>query len=104
MTVKDSEGLPSSSTRARSESIPSQRRNQGSSEKGGPDGLDSSGWTQIELDALSEAIDPIELKEFLEADWTQIQADPDFKAKLRSQLWRMIESWNEPKKGKDPSS
>jgi hypothetical protein len=104
VTVKDSEGFPSSSIRARAESIPTKRRNQGSSEKGGPDGFDSSGWTQIELDGLAEAIDPIELKEFLEADWTHIQADPGFKAKLRSELWRVIDSWNDPKKDEDPSS
>jgi len=56
------------------------------------------------LDGLSEAIDPIELKEFLESDWTHIQADPDFKARLRSELWRLIDSWNDPKKDKDQSS
>ena len=42
------------------------------------------------MDGSSEAIDPAELKEFLEADWTHIQADPEFKEKLRAELWRMV--------------
>jgi hypothetical protein len=104
VSVKDQEGFASSATRAQSENIPSKRRNQGPSEKGGSDEIGSPGWTQIELDGLSEAIDPMELKEFLEADWSQVQADPDFKAKLRSKLWRMIDSLHGPKKDEDPSS
>lgn len=53
----------------------------------------SSHWTRVETDAGSEAeaIDPAELKEFLEADWTHIQADPQFKERLRGELWRMVE-------------
>jgi len=42
------------------------------------------------MDAAVEAIDPAELQEFLETDWTHIQADPEFKERLRTELWRMV--------------
>jgi len=33
-----------------------------------------------------------ELREFLEADLLDVQADPDFKERLRKKLWAMLEA------------
>ncbi|MFP6640261.1 MAG: hypothetical protein VCC04_08460 [Myxococcota bacterium] len=62
-------------------------------------------WVQVGTDAAAgaEAIDPAELKEFLEADWTSIPADPKFKERLRGELWRMVEFLYGQKNDGDPS-
>jgi len=41
-----------------------------------------------------------ELREFLEADLVEVPVDPDFKERLRRQLWAMVES---RARGDDPS-
>ena len=46
----------------------------------------------VELDDLSEPIDPAELKEFQDGDWIQVEADPVFKERLRLELWQLVES------------
>ena len=35
-------------------------------------------------------IDPEELREFMEADWVEVEADPGFRERLRQQLWAML--------------
>ena len=90
MTIKNTGGLSNSSANQRE---PVSERTGGEpaySEEGAGAGGDPRSWTRIEVDGSSEAIDPAELKEFLEADWTHIQADPEFKEKLRAELWRMV--------------
>jgi len=41
-----------------------------------------------------------ELREFLEADLVEVPVDPEFKERLRRQLWAMVES---RARGDDPS-
>jgi hypothetical protein len=69
---------------------------------GSPDGdRDGQGWRRRELSDDFEAleidpdIDDAELLEFLEADVTGSEADPDFKERLREKLWRIVRtrSW-----------
>lgn len=65
----------------------------------------SSHWQRIGADVNTgaEAIDPAELQEFLEADWSHIRADPKFKERLRGELWRMVEHLYGAKKNGDSS-
>ncbi len=37
-----------------------------------------------------EDIDPEELRDFMAADWVEVKADPGFRERLRSQLWKML--------------
>ncbi|MEE3326874.1 MAG: hypothetical protein VX252_06055 [Myxococcota bacterium] len=99
MTVKNTGGL-SNSARNPAEPVPEPTRDPGYGERDQGDGLDPESWTRIEMDGSSEAIDPAELKEFLEGDWTHIQADPGFKERLRAELWRMVTALPTAKKNK----
>ncbi len=38
-----------------------------------------------------------ELREFLEADMLDVQADPEFKERLRSMLWEIVQEQNKDK-------
>ena len=73
-------------------------RNPGYFEGQPGDGAGSAAWTRVEMDGEAEAIDPLELKEFLETDWTHIQAEPEFKERLRAELWRMVAAMPKGKK------
>ena len=35
-------------------------------------------------------IDPEELRDFMSADWVEVEADPGFRERLRSRLWKML--------------
>ena len=98
MTIKDTGDLSNTAAKGR-EPVSEQNREPAYPDEGPDLPGDPASWTRIEMDGFSEAIDPAELKEFLEADWTQIQADPGFKEKLRAELWRMVTSRS--KAGKD---
>ena len=39
---------------------------------------------------LEESVHPDELREFLEADLLGVQADPEFKERLREKLWALV--------------
>lgn len=41
--------------------------------------------------ALESSITPQELLEFLEADTADVPVDPQFKERLRQQLWQMVQ-------------
>jgi hypothetical protein len=55
-------------------------------------GQGEAGWTRLDPRSVDEAVDPIELQEFLETDWSHIQANPAFKERLRGELWRLLQS------------
>ena len=104
---RDSSGVSSRVSRSASRSqsgspesppVESESSSPGASRAGQP------AWTRIDLDSVQEAIDPIELQEFLEADRSHIQANPVFKNRLRGQLWRLIQSMQSDKEGGSSSS
>jgi hypothetical protein len=41
-------------------------------------------------------VDPEELRDFMSADLIDIQADPTFKERLRSRLWKIVRMQSEP--------
>ncbi len=49
----------------------------------------STKWEELVMDDSAEfTLD--ELREFLEADLHDVQADPEFKERLRQRLWAMV--------------
>ena len=98
MTVKNPGDL-SNIKPNRAEPIPERRRDPVHSEQEPEQGAGRVSWTRLEMDGAAEAIDPAELQEFLETDWTHIRADPEFKERLRSELWRMVMALPKAKKG-----
>ena len=98
MTVKNPGDL-SNIKPNRAEPIPERRRDPVHSEQELEQGASRVSWTRLEMDGAAEAIDPAELQEFLETDWTHIRADPEFKERLRSELWRMVMALPKAKKG-----
>ena len=89
VTVKSSGDL-SSAKANRAKPIKERSRDGDYSEPQPERGASPASWTRLEMEAAVEAIDPAELQEFLETDWTHIQADPEFKERLRTELWRMV--------------
>jgi hypothetical protein len=55
----------------------------------------STGWSRapadLEVSGETMAIDPEELRDFLSADGTDVNADPAFKENLRETLWKIVE-------------
>ncbi len=97
MTVKNSGVLPNTKAN-RAEPIAERRADRAYSDAQPEEGAGSVSWTRVEMDGEVDAIDPAELQEFLETDWTHIQADPDFKEQLRAELWRMVSALPNAKK------
>ena len=97
VTVKSSGDL-SSAKANQAKSIAERSRDGDYSEPQPEQGASPASWTRLEMDAAVEAIDPAELQEFLETDWTHIQADPEFKERLRAELWRMVSGLPKAKK------
>lgn len=58
--------------------------------QGAGDGGSSGGAGEATLDEflLNSSLD--ELREFLEADYLPVDADPEFKERLRSELWELV--------------
>ena len=97
VTVKNSGDLSSVRSK-RAEPIKERSRDRAYSEPQREKGASPGSWTRLEMDAAVEAIDPAELQEFLETDWTHIQADPEFKERLRTELWRLVSDAPKAKK------
>ncbi len=43
-----------------------------------------------------------ELRDFLEADLVDVRADPEFKERLRRQLWKMVQAQSRREPGPKP--
>lgn len=68
---------------------------QDSSRRRGPTGSSAGGSggaarppELVDLDP--DDVDPEELREFMAADWVEVQADPGFRERLRVKLWDML--------------
>ena len=97
MTLKNSGDLPNVKAN-RAEPIADRSADRAYSEPQPEEGAGPGSWTRVEMDGAVDAIDPAELQEFLETDWTHIQADPEFKERLRAELWRMVSALPKAKK------
>lgn len=63
----------------------------------------------MDLDALGMSEDAIsnfsvdELREFLEADLIDVPIDPEFKERLREQLWNLVQRRSRPVPAREPN-
>jgi hypothetical protein len=69
---------------------------EGGSSSGSPPAKNpATGWSRVpgdlEVSGETMAIDPEELRDFLSADGTEVNADPAFKENLRETLWKIVE-------------
>jgi len=55
-------------------------------------GSETGGGADLDAAALECSLD--ELREFLEADLAEVPVDPEFKDRLRSRLWNMVQLRN----------
>jgi len=49
-----------------------------------------SEWERRLLDESAMDFSPEELREFLDSDRVDVEADPEFKERLRQKLWKMV--------------
>jgi hypothetical protein len=49
-----------------------------------------SEWERRLLDESALDFSPEELREFLDSDRVDVEADPEFKERLRQKLWKMV--------------
>ena len=55
-------------------------------------GLDEAAREAVLLEEIAAEFSTEELLEFLEADQLPIEADPEFRERLRSELWTLVQS------------